>query len=242
MAKKRAKNSYPPGTIGVISGELGRWTAFSQSLWGTWLPEGIQKLWLESHWIPGAVNEIIAKMKPESEWVTIVSDDHTWDPFLFQRLLERNVDLVAPVVHLRRDQFPPSAFHALPDGQYQCYEWQELDGQDGLVPVDTFGGPCAIIRRPVLEALGDPWFQNQPGQLVYPHDDLYFFNRARLAGFQPYLDLDNAITHCFAARGLPVRLEDGTYGIQIIANGAVVGVVKPQPTTVNAAEAYHAYT
>jgi hypothetical protein len=233
--------SHPPGTLGVLSGELSRWSWFAQALRSTRLPEGSQILWCSAQWIAGAINEMIAQMDPASAWLSIVADDHQWEPDLFLRLLDHQLPIVGPLVNLRSVPFGPSLFHAQADGEYQAYAWEELQGKTGLLPIDTCGGPLAVIRREVLDALGAPWFQNQPGQLVYPHEDLYFFNRARLAGFQPYVDLDQPIWHCFAARGRPTRLPDGTYGIEI-ASHEVLGVLPGQQQTTNAGATYHAYT
>jgi hypothetical protein len=233
--------TYPPGTIGVISGDLSRWTWFSQALRASFFPADSPIVWCSSEWIAGAINEVIEAMQPNSEWMTIIADDHVWEPDLFFRLLDHHLPIVGPLVHLRRYPFPPSLFHALDDGTYQCYDWDEVAGKTGLLPIDTCGGPLTVIRREVLDALGNPWFQNQPGQLVYPHEDLYFFNRARLAGFQPYVDLDQPIWHCFAARGRPARLADGTYGIEI-ASHEVLGVLPAQQQATNAGATYHAYT
>lgn len=183
---------------------------------------------------------MIEQMAPESEYLSIVADDHVWDPDLFTRLLDHDLDIVAPLVNLRRYPFAPSLFHDDGHGQYRGYSWDELAGKTGLLAVDTYGGPCAIIRRRVLDALGPPWFQCEPGQAVYPHEDLYFFNRARLAGFQPYVDLDQVIGHCLPALTTPHRLPDGSYGIRLSAYEDL-GVIVPGDATADMTR-YHAYT
>ena len=232
---------FPPGTIGIISGDLARWAVFSQALLATQFPPGSHVVWASGQWIAGAVNEIIAQMRPESAWVSILADDHVWPSDLFLRLLVHNLPIVAPLVYLRRHPFPPSLFHADEDGNYRVYQWQELAGKTGLLPVDTCGGPLAVIRREVLDAIGDPWFQCQPGHLVYPHEDLYFFNRARLAGFQPYVDLDLAIGHCFPAYATPQRLGDGSYGVRLTGYEDL-GIVQVTDAEVTTATTHHAYT
>lgn len=240
MAQIQEAKHYPPGTFGVISSDLARWTWFSQLMHAAFFPPGSQVIWCSGEWVAGAVNEIIARMRPEDAFVSIIADDHVFEPDLFLRLLDHDVDIVTPLVNLRKPPYAPSLFHDTSDG-YVAYGWEELAGKTGLLPIDTCGGPCAIIRRAVLDAIGPPWFQNEPGQLVYPHEDLYFFRRARQLGFQPYVDLDLSIGHCIPAVTTPQRLTDGTYAIRVSSYGEL-GLLMPETSPVAVGETYHAYT
>lgn len=231
---------HPPGTFGILSGDLARWSWFTQALIASQFPAGSQVVYCSGQWIAGALNEIIGQMQPQSEWLVVLADDHTWPSDLFPRLLDHHLDIVAPLVNLRRYPFAPSLFHDHGNGNYQGYSWAELAGKTGLLAVDTYGGPCAVIRRRVLDALGPPWFQCEPGQPVYPHEDLYFFSRARQAGFQPYVDLDQVIGHCLPALTTPQRLSDGTYGVRL-SSYEDLGLFLPGEQTGEVSR-YHAYT
>lgn len=240
--KKRQKPStanYPVGTIGVLSSDLSRYVVFQQCLRALQFPPGSQILWCRSLWIAGAVNQIIARMRPEDAWLTLLADDHTFSADMLFRLLDHQLPIVAPLVFLRQAPYAPSLFHAV-HGDYEPYTWDELDGKTGLLPVDTCGGPLAVIRREVLDALGPPWFQCKPGELEFPKEDLYFFDRARQAGFQPYVDLDCPIGHCFPGVMTPARLADGTYALH--AQGTdplgLLALERRQGSTA----LYHAYT
>lgn len=241
MQREDRVMDYPQGTIGILSSDLARWTQFAQCLLAAGFPAGTQIRWCSGEWIAGAVNEIIAGMRPDDAWLSIFADDHQFPPDLLFRLLDHDVDIVTPLVNLRKAPYAPSLFHETEAG-YRAYTWTELAGKTGLLPVDTCGGPCAIIRRRVLDALGPPWFQSDPRSPVWPHEDLYFFSRARQLGFQPYVDLDCAIGHCIPAVTTPQRLEDGSYGIRL-SSYSDIGMLLPELLPEDPGETtYHAYT
>jgi hypothetical protein len=116
----------------------------------------------------------------------------------------------------------------------------ELTGKTGLLPVDTFGGPGCVIRREVIAALGQPFFQNSHQDHETPQEDLSTFNRCRLAGFQPYIDLDCTIGHCVVATLTLQCTPQGHYGTAIAMAQETVGVL--YPSQVLDGQGYHTYT
>jgi hypothetical protein len=136
------------------------------------------------------------------------------------RLLAHEVPMVAPLCALRRYPFWPSLFHEKADGHYAGYTWAELAGQSGLLAVDAMGGPGVVIRKPVLDALRDPWYENHPLHRESPHEDLYFFSKARAAGFQPFVDLDTPIGHILPCVAYPARVGI-RHGVQIWATDSL---------------------
>lgn len=230
--------AYPPGLIGVLSSDLSRWSWFAQSLLALQLPQDSHVAWCAGSWVAVAVNKLVAAMQPHHEWMSIFSDDHIFEPDLILRLLDHHLPLVFPLVALRRLPFAPSLFHEV-EGGFRSYTWAELHGQQGLLPVDTLGGPCGIIGRAVIEQVGHPFFQNKPGELETPHEDLYTFSRCRQAGFQPTVDLDLHIGHCIPGAVFPTRTDEGYYGVKLWSYEEL-GTLFPQG--VQAAHEYHAYT
>jgi hypothetical protein len=230
--------SHPPGTIGVLSGDLARYSSFSQSLLALAYPPETQILWVSGLWIAHAVNKIISNMAPESQWVQLLADDHVFEPDMLLKLLDRQVDIVAPLCCLRSQPYAPSLFQE--DAHGFCgYTWTELDGKVGLLPVDTMGGPGCVIRRAVLAATGPPWFVGQAGE--FPQEDLTYFARCRRAGFQPYVDLDVPIGHSLAAAVYPQRMPTGEYNLRFWSQ-ADIGVMRPVIQAAQPAGAYHAVT
>lgn len=203
------------GTVGILSSDLSRYSWFAQSLMAMRVPPNTKYLWIMGLWVSAAVNALVQQM--EGEFLIVLSDDHILPSNLLLKLLAHNVPLVAPSVCLRRPPFQPSFFHETDDGTYTGYTWDELDGQTGLLPVDTFGGPGCVIRREVIEAVGMPFFESDPRQRELPHEDLYSFSKCRKAGFQPYVDLDTQLGHILPAAAFPTRTADNTHCVRLWA-------------------------
>lgn len=207
---------HPPGTIGVITADLSRYSQFSVSLEALQRPPGTQRLNMQGLWTANSLNRLIAKMAPESQWLQIWADDHRFTPDCLMRLLAHQVDIVAPFCLLRSPPFLPSLFHEVGDGAYAFYTWEDLHSQRGLIPVDTCGGPGVVIRRDVLTARGHPYFTGLAGE--HPQEDLYSFACMRKAGFQPYVDLSTQIEHMTSMSVSPAPQEDGSWMIRVWSN------------------------
>lgn len=220
---------HPPGTIGVLSGDQSRWAWFAQSLLGLAMPVGTQVIWVQGLWIAAAVNKLVEALRPEDQWLQIWADDHRFSTDTLLRLLDHQVPLVAPLCPLRRVPYHPSLFHEPEPGVYQGYAWPELAGHRGLLAVDTFGGPGVVIRREVLEAVGPPFFESQPGQRVAPHEDLYTFAKCRRAGFQPHVDLDTPIGHILPVAVYPQRVRNADYALRLWGEETLVVLPTTEP-------------
>jgi hypothetical protein len=208
--------SYPPGTIATITSDLSRYSDFWTSLEAMYRPPGTKDLHMKGLWTANTINRCIAKMAPESQWIQLWSDDHRFKSDCLMRLLAHDVDIVAPFCLLRSPPFRPSTFHEVEPEAYQFYTWEELHHQQGLLPIQTCGGPGAVIRREVLDTVGAPWFTGLAGE--HPQEDLSTFARWRQQGFQLYVDLDTPIEHLTTMSVAPHRLEDGTWTIRIWCN------------------------
>ena len=202
------------GTVGILSSDLARYTWFAQSLMSMRVPLHTKYLWIMGAWVSAAVNTLVQQM--EGDFLMILADDHILPSNLLVKLLAHQVPLVAPSVCLRRPPFLPSFFHETPAG-YIGYTWEELYGQTGLLPVDTFGGPGCVIRREVLEAVGMPFFESDPHHREFPHEDVYSFSKCRKAGFQTYIDLDTPLGHILPAAVFPARMTEYAHGVRLWA-------------------------
>jgi hypothetical protein len=58
----------------------------------------------------------------------------------------------------------------------------------GLVKVDATGTICVMIHKSVFKAVEAPWFYNRA-------EDFYFYERAKIAGLQIYVDCDCRVQH-----------------------------------------------
>ena len=192
-------SDHPPGIVGITSGDLTRYTEFVASVQNMMVPMFTVAAWEKGYDICVNRNNIIraALADKQFQWVFLTDDDHIWDGDILMNLLERNVDVVAPLVSMRT---PP--FHAIslePAGPGWCKgskwrPWRDI-ALTGLQETHVIGGAGLLIRRHVLEKLEDHWFN--PGQLDPGHmqEDTEFSRKVIEAGFKIWVDSDNKIGH-----------------------------------------------
>lgn len=205
---------YPPGFIGVLQSDLARYAWFEESLGSLAAPVGTPPpRRAVGMWVSCAVNALIRQMPREAAWFCLLADDHRFEPAMVLRLLSHNVPLVAPLVCLRQPPFNPSIF-AQQGSSWRGYTWQSLTGESGLISVDGAGVPGMVVRREVLDAVGDPWYENDPAARESPREDLYFCQKVRQAGYDVWVDLDLSIGHITSMSLTPRRRHDGSWHLE----------------------------
>jgi len=212
-------SEHPPGTIIVAAGEFLRFGAFVNSMLQVLHPPKTEILIKQSMAVVDNLNNCLQRMSPESEWVWIQADDQSWQPDALLRLLEREVDVVVPLILKRNPPYHAVAFKDFVEGQgYLPYSLDELPGT-GLVPVHSAGSGGMLIRRHVLEAVGVPqdapweerhWFVY--GARQHMNEDLVLCERMSAAGFDIYLDVEVQFGHSASYIVQPVY-ENGRWGI-----------------------------
>jgi hypothetical protein len=148
----------------------------------------------------------------EMQWVFLMDDDHVFPYDILLKLLDRDVDVVLPLYVQRRPPHWPCVFHEKngPAG-FPIYSWDELAGKQGLLEVASAGKGGLLIRRPVLEKLGELWRKEEaerllPGQAPAGHpawfawegrigEDHTFYTKVRELGYKVYVDLDIVMKH-----------------------------------------------
>jgi len=155
-------------------------------------------------------------LKTDSEWLWSCHNDVTFEPETLVRLLSWNVPLVSGLIFMRTSPVVPHIWNQYYQSGPYAYrvrdtrEWllDHLDTHgipfgprvmtprpdDALVPVNFTSTSCTLIHRSVLEATKDPWFEwdddyNGGGE------DRKFFEAAKAAGFQPYVDRSCIVGH-----------------------------------------------
>lgn len=180
------------GTIGVIASDLARYSDFCLAMSILAKPPETRIIWTKTTDVVGNANAICRKMM--GEWVWIMGDDHVFNPDILLRLLEHEVDIVVPLVFTRTPPYKPvvmSAPHGSDEQGHLEYEVAWLPGE-GLHEVYAAGSAGMLIRRHVLEAIGDPWFATDGRGL---NEDLTFCAKAREAGAKIYCDVDVQMGH-----------------------------------------------
>lgn len=204
---------HPPGAIVIPSTEVLRFPLFVGNLLRLVLsggaPEGTAApFWHQGCDIPYEINHGIRRMlaDPTLQWAWILGDDHTFEPDILMRLLAHDVPVVAPLV-LRRN-VPNRTVIYKSDGTPLSLRADE----HGLRPVYAVGNAGMLIRRSVLEAVGDPWFvHNGPERAG---EDLAFCGKLRRLGIPIAVDLDTFMGHITPVEIWPHRAADGTWQVK----------------------------
>lgn len=189
--------THPPGTIAIPVGELARYSLFAHSLGSLVYPPGTQIAMVQSLSIPRNLNEILRNMT--GEWVWFQADDHCWaDPYILIQLLDRDLDVVCPLMVRRRPPFAPVLFKSQnEDGEYEPFAYDELP-DSGTLEVFSAGTGGMLVKRRVIDAIRemqghDRWFEYQQGEIV--NEDVEFCRKIRDAGFTIHADMEVHMGH-----------------------------------------------
>jgi hypothetical protein len=173
------------GTVGVVASEAARYTQFAVALSGLEMPGDSVLRWVISGDRVSGQNELVKNL--HGDWLFIMGDDHAFGPGLLRQLLAHDVDVVVPLCLSRRTPFNPYCFQ-----QREGMVPLDLSAcpAGGLVEVEAAGSAGMLIRRHVLEAVGDPWFE-----YMSEGEDIAFCDKARAAGFKIHVDLGAPLGH-----------------------------------------------
>ena len=207
-----------PGTIALPTSEIGRFTMFTVSIAGTRQPPDTHLSVMASASVVENVNQVIRQLRPKDEWIWILGDDHTWEQDCLMRLLEAmddhlEADIMVPLVVKRNPPWHLVVFHEagnFGDGlpRWQPYHWEEIP-ESGVFEIDAAGSAGMLIRRGVLDAIGDPWFRSTGGVIL--NEDVTFCSDARSLGFRIFATADVTMGHLGIFNVRPLRRE-GRWG------------------------------
>lgn len=205
------------GTIGVLSSDLARYADFAIALMHHQSPPGTKLIWTKSNDIVGNMNSMVRGM--QGDWLWILGDDHVFDFDLLTQLLARDVDIVVPLCLKRTAPYDPVVYAGQNEkGEY--YGVHDLP-EHGLVEIHAAGSAGMLVRRHVLDAIGDPVFETGGGGM---NEDLTFCAKARAAGFTIWCDVEARLGHIGILCIWPV-FEDGEWKIQLqLGNGQNITV------------------
>lgn len=193
---KVVASRYPPGTIGIVSSYLGRYREFDVCLSQIQAPNYSTVTWRIGINAALNLNELVRAMTKEHQWLWILGDDHVFKPDLLLRLLERDVDITVPFC-LRRAYPYHHVIHEGEDKKFHRVPCNFLDGKSGLIDITgkVIGNAGMLIKRNVLEAVPEPWFEVGKTNPEVMGADLFFCHKAYQAGFKLFVDTDNVIGH-----------------------------------------------
>ena len=137
-----------------------------------------------------------------AETILCIDDDMTFTPDTFDILWETPGDIVSALYFIR--QLPPTK---------PCMYRQDITGlhvpitsypKDETIDVDAIGMGFALIRKPVLDALVDP-FDKFPKK----GEDIVFCEKARALGFKVTVNTAAKAGHLM---NIPVEINEGNAG------------------------------
>lgn len=202
--------AHPAGTIALPCGEMGRFNAFTYSLACLQWPPGSRLAMAKGLSIPRNLNTIIREMV--GEWVWLIGDDHVFDPFFLVKMLDtmyrEDVDVLLPVCIRRQPPFAPVLFKSESEEGFQPFAYDELP-TEGILEVHAAGTAGMLVRKEVLEAIGDPWFENSDKE--HATEDLEFCRRIREAGYKIYADMGTLLGHIGLMTVWP-KVHEGHWG------------------------------
>ena len=185
--------SESPGTIALPTSEVGRFALFTVSLAGTQQPEGCYLDASCSASVTENLNGILSRLRPEDRWVWIMGDDHVWPGDTLMRLLSvmddyPEIDVLVPLCVKRNPPWHPVLFKRLDafdehgNPLFDPLKWEDIP-ETGVFEVDAAGSAGMLIKREVIDAVGNPWFYSTldwHGRQVVLNEDVTFCTRIRL--------------------------------------------------------------
>jgi hypothetical protein len=183
--------------------ETPRFSEFHGDLWRLYagLPAGTPRpQWRVGVDLCYSLNSAIRDTPKDVEAFWFIGDDHTFEPTVIERLWQHNVPVVAPYC-LKR-----SAPHQPVTMSEQGTVMVPGPQQTGLWQVPMVGSAGLLVRRAVMDQIGDPWFSvpNRPGQ-ERQSEDLEFCRKIGRLGYPIYVDLDTCIGHITRVEVWPAR-------------------------------------
>ena len=202
-----------PGTVGIVSGEYARYALFPQSL--IMLLGHCGELVSHLEWVTGLsvtqnCNELARRT--QGDWLWIMADDHVFGPDLLSRLASHDVDVVVPHCLQRTFPYPQVVYEG--EESHEVHQLHTNLPEDELVEIYAAGSAGMLIKKHVLDAIGEPWFETFGKQ----NEDLEFCRKVREAGFKIHCDTGALLGHIGNMIVWPKWLgDDDRWGIRVTA-------------------------
>jgi hypothetical protein len=212
--REAPKKKVKPGTVGVISSDLSRYSIFSMCLINLLSYSGdlISHFdWVTGSNITGQTNQLAKRM--DGDWLWMIGDDHAFKPELLEQLVLHDVDVVVPLCLQRSSPYP----HVVYEGEDYAAEEEGTHilhtslPSSGLTEVYAAGNAGMLIKRHVLDAIGEPYFETFGKQ----NEDLEFCRKLRNAGFKIHCDVDAHLGHIGQMIVWPNWTDEHGWGIRL---------------------------
>lgn len=195
------------GTIGVISGDLARYSDFSIALMHLQKPPDWKLAWSKGMDVVGNMNRL--RRNFVGDFLFVLGDDHVFAGDLLLRLLSHQVDVVVPLCLKRTPPYDPVVyFHENDKGEHIGYT--DLP-EDELTPIYACGSAGMLIHRRVFDAIPEPVFETDGRGM---NEDLVLCRKIREAGFQIWCDPGAPLGH-IGVVGIWPKFDNGEWKIAL---------------------------
>lgn len=206
---------HPPGAVCLASGEIARYGVSLQHLARLQVPNGSLLAWHMGVLVAENLNLGLDAMMANDtlQWAWIMGDDHTYDAEIVLRLLDHDLDVVAPLCLNRYPPMDPSIVNATV-GRQKYLEEMPTSGLYKLGPDETCGDAGLLIRRRVLEKLERPYYDRlRSGS--FKSEDQAFTRKLHDAGFPVWVDVDRPIGHIASVAVQPI-VKAGVWNVRLV--------------------------
>lgn len=209
------------GTIGIPCDELFRYSASAISL-----SESLKNapnwtsLFSRSNSVVKDCNHMVSVFEGDMLWFQ--ADDHVWAGDTLNRLEQRGVDVIVPLILMRQQPFPPLIYEGEnPDGSHIIM--RDIP-PDELIEVYAAGSGGMLVSREALDAIGpDPFRFTELESGLQLGEDLGLCARFRKAGIPIYCDTSVQMGHISSTVAWPEYTDEG-WAVRLEFNsGAQVG-------------------
>jgi hypothetical protein len=184
------------GLVGIIANDFARVSIFTACVLKLEVPDGWKKeMLIGGDWC-GARNELCQQVLDDGHsHLWFMDDDHAFPPQMLHKLVAHDKPLVTPICLTRVHPFKPVQYTEKLDGEFQYLPIPLSKADtDGLVEIQAGGCAGMLIRRDVIEAIDQPWFEYADRS-----EDIIFCEKAKAAGFDLYADLSLRLGHVTTA-------------------------------------------
>lgn len=207
----------------MCTGDSVRYSISAQSFHSLKVPPNSAVSWQVGMLIGRALNQAfqVCMDRADLAWVWIMGDDHTYEPDVILRLLDHNLDAVAPLCLNRLPPMDPVIVehdHLTPNGKGRLKYLEDMPtaGLYKLRKEETCGDAGLLLKRRVLEATGPHWHDRKSGSI--DAEDQSYCRKIQEAGFDIHIDCDQVLTHITPIANKPV-VRDGRWEIQLLSGG-----------------------
>jgi hypothetical protein len=183
--------STATGVIAVCCGEHARYSAFNRALYAMRWPAGTDVYWSVASKVEiGRNRAVLRALERGSEWIFFLDDDMLPQPDTLERLLRRDVDIVAALSLQRGNANQTEAFLDLGNTS------APLTLGPGIHKMAAVGAGATLYRTRVFRTLDHPWFEFEPRPSGCSlGEDLVLARKAAAAGFDMWCDYTTPVGH-----------------------------------------------